>query len=669
MERVPTWWGRAVALSGIEFTVIGVMPQAFVGLARPNALGGVSPRDGWIPAMMAPLGMVNEWRRTTMSVESPNSMIWAGVARLRPGYRLAEARAEAAVLGEQVKVLWPQMNGEAPVPFDPVPLDEDAVNPEIVHALLFLRVAGALVLALGGLNLANMFLARGIDRAKTFGLQTILGAPRLGLVWGGLTEALLVGAAGAAGGVLLTRFALVVLALLEPTILTSPFGVTFDPAGWQVDGSLALKALGLSGVAALFFGIVPAWRTTRVDASALLRGGAGITTGGLRWLRLTRPGGLLVVAEVSLALALTMPALLLVRSLGLLVTADLGFRAQGVTTAELNLPTDEYPLPTASSFVADVLDRLRQVPGVEMASWVSGAPLSKGFFTSLVKSNGTTTTGCVATVHSVAPDSFQTLGIPLKAGRDFARHDRADGPLVAILSAQGAKLLGKAVGSRVVVSALQGREVEVVNRGRRDLWRSRERTDSGRLRTSRPAASARRRVGRALVARAARPGSEPAGGAVGALDSRLRLPPMAALDQGVSRSLARFRGAAWLLCIAAGLALFLAGVGVYGLLASYVTGSIPEIGIRIALGAGPRSLGWLVARTALGLAAVGLVLGVGLGTWGARYVRSYLYGVQAFDTWTLLLTLVVAIVLALLAALEPAHRAMRVDPMVVLRCE
>ncbi len=660
--------GEKVALNGELFSVVGVLPRDFRhpwfdwrGLQSPEA---------WIPATMAPVGMLSEgWRHSARAIESPNTTIWAGIARLRPGHNLSEARAEAAIVGDQVKALWPELNDPFPVPFEIIPLSEEAIDPKILHAVFLLRAAGWLVLLLGGLNLGNLFLARGLERANTLGLQAVLGAPRLGLVWGALTEALFVGGAGGLLAVFLTRGALALLGVVEPTILTAPFGVTFDPAAWRADWPRVAPSLVLAATAALIFGLLPAWKTTRLDASALLRGGAGVTSGGLRRLRLTGRRGLLVAFETALALAVTLPALLLVRSLASLVTADLGFRSQGVATAELRLPPATYPPAAAAAFIDDAVRGLQQLPGVESASWVSCLPIECPFFTSALNRPGSPR-GLVASVHVVAPDAFRTLGIGIRSGRDFGAEDRAEGPPVVILSERAARLLGGATpGSRVEVPVVGARSFEVVGTVAdvpyRDLAKEpmpgvyfplsqKPQTEGVLVVTSTTDIGALAGLVRRTVA---------------SLDPQLEVLSVTALAARVDRSVARFRGAAWLLGVASVLALFLTAVGIYGLLWSLVAQSVREIAIRIALGAAPEAIGRSISGGALRLAAVGLGAGAGLGSWGATYLRSYLYGVRPWDAQALLLTLAVTTGLAVLAAVRPARRASRVDPMVALRCE
>jgi putative ABC transport system permease protein len=653
--------GETVVLSGETFSVVGVMPAIEEGYS-----GYRRTADGWVPAMMSPRGMLSKpWRETARAIESPQTQIWLGLARLRAGHDLREARAEAALLGREVKALWP--DDEVDAPFDLVRMSEDAINPKILHAVAVLKAAGVLVLVLGGLNLGSLFLTRGIERSRALSVHALLGAPRMALLWGPLWEGLSVGVLGALGALALTRGALMLLGLIEPTILTAPFGFTFDPGGWRIEWPLASLSFALSVLTALGCSLRPALRATRGDLSRLSRGGPGIIGGGLRQLRLTRPGGLLIASEIALALALTLPAVLLARSLARLVTADVGFRPQSVVTAELNLPTDLYPEMAVPGFVDQVTRGLKETEGVEGASWASCLPIDCGFYDTAVRRAGSREKGFGASVHVVAPDAFRTLGIPLRSGRDFTRDDRAAGPRVAILSEQAARLLGAGVlGTRLEAG---GDTIEVVGLVAdipyRDLASepmpaiyfplNQKPLTQGVLlvRSTRPLADMADRLRQTMTS----------------LDPRLERLAVTSLQLRVGRDLARFRGAAWLLGAAALLALFLSGVGTYGLLSSFVAQGLPEIGSRMALGATRARIGSSITAAALRLAMVGLLAGSCLGGWGATYLRPYLFGVSPWDTQTHLLTLLVSIALALVTALRPAERASRLDPMVVLRSE
>jgi putative ABC transport system permease protein len=664
--------GEQLRLNGRTFLVVGVMPAGF--REHWELWRGLSGSDGWVPAMMAPAGMhpsAKAWRDTPLAIEATGASIWLAVGRLRPGHSIAEARAEADLLGREVAALWPDSNEGVRQPFELIPLSEEAVDPRILHAVSLLEVAGGLILLLGALNLGHLFLARGLARAPALGLHNVLGAPRAALVWGAACEALIIGAAGAFAAVLLTRGALAALAIAEPTILTAPFGVTFDPSAWRVDWALGVAALALAAVSALIFGLAPAWRTAALDTSSFLRVGSGVKAGGLRQLRLTRPRGLLVAAETALALALAFPALLLVRTMGHLVQADLGFRPQQVATAELRLPADPDALPAAVGFVSETTRRLAQSPGIASASWVSCLPIECGFYTSAVKVAGEREGTMVASVHVVAPDAFRTLGIPLRSGRDFGPDDRPGTTPMVILSEQAARRLGSVgPGSRIEVPVIGREALEVAgivgDVPYRDL--AAEPMPAVYL----PLAQRPQTEG-VLVARGIASDTTAIVGpfrqAVASMDAHLEPLAVSALSARVEQSVARFRGAAWLLGVAAGLALFLSAVGVYGLLSSLVAQSRPEMAIRIALGAAPAVLARSLATATLRLALAGLVVGASLGSWGATYLRSYLYGVSPWDLKALSASVVAAIGLATLAALRPSYHASRADPMTTLRCE
>jgi predicted permease len=659
--------GQTVRLSGTTFTVVGVMPASL----RESFSGTTLAADAWVPAMMAPLGLgPKAWRETSAAIESPQATMWIGTGRLRAGHDLAEARAEAAVLGRQVRDLWPppgELDAGSVVPFHLVRLSEDALDPKIIRAVSLLRVAGALVLVLGGFNLGSVMLARGLARERNLAVHSVLGAPRLVLVWGVAAEALMLGLAGGPAAMLLAAGLLRLLAVAEPAILTSPFGVTFQPDGLRLDGPLALVALALSVVVAVAFALVPALRATQGRSAPLWRSGAGVRNGGLRRLRLTRPGGLLVAAEIAIAVAVTVPALLLVRSLHMLVTADLGFRPESVATAELQLPRGAYPDDAVLAFVRDATRRLEQGPGVESASWTSCLPIECPFFTTSVTRAGSRENGFSASVHVVAPHAFRSLGTPLRAGRDFDAGDLPGGPGVAIVSEDAARALGAgALGARI---SAEGRMVEVVgiagNVPYGDL--AREPLPAVYL----PLAQRPLTQG-VLIVRSQVPLAETVERArqtVAALEPLLPPLEVTSLDDRVARNVARFRGAAWLLGAAAVLALFLCAVGIYGLFSSFVVQALAEIAVRMALGADRVHIGLAVARIALVLAVVGFLGGALLGSWGGSYLRGYLFGVHPRDTQALLLSMGVAAVLALLTAVRPAHQASRADPMAVLRRE
>ena len=657
----PNVIGETVRLSGEAYRIVGVMkavPLYFHGHIRDC--------EAWIPAMMSPRGMLaKQWRESAWTIERSDAGIWLGSARLRAGHSFDEARAEAAALGREVRSLWPKSaNTEA---FDLIPMSEDALNPQIVHAVSMLRVAGALVLILGGLNLLSLFLTRGLKRSTALAVHAALGAPRLVLVWGAAFEAWLIGTAGALTAIALARGSLSLLGMVEPSILVAPFGVTLEPAAFWVDGSQFAMSLALSVTTALAGGVVSALRVTRGGSMNLRTRGQGVLAGGLRGLRLTRPAGVVIAVEITLALTLTLPALLLTRSLGNLVENDIGFRPDSVAMAVLDLPISTHPEASVPTFVGDAVHEMKTAAGVRNASWISNVPFDGRSLSLGVKPVGRATPEVVALSLVAASGAFDTLGIPLKNGRDFGADDRADGPRVAVLSQEAVRQLGvTGVGSRVET---QGRSVEVVGIVGDVPYQDLANKPLPAIYF--PLTQSPRTQG-VLVVRSERSLHEVAtllGRTVKALDSRLETPLVTSLAERVAADLARFRGAAWLLGAASLLALLLSAIGIYGHLSAVVARALPEIGLRIALGARPSEIVSSIATSTTRLAVIGLIMGCGLGALGARYLKPYLFGVAPWDIQSLGLSLIVAALLALGGAMLPAHRAGRVDPVVVLKHE
>ena len=656
--------GQPMVLNDIAFTIVGVVPRTFAGF-MPSTWRwlGFVPTDLFVPAMMAPVGMwAPEWQTTTRAVESASTTIWMSVGRLRAGHSLREARAEVDLLNRRIATKWP-----ARTTFDVGPLQEDAVNPDILQAVYQLKVAGGAVLLLGGVNLVSLLVARTIDRRHMIAMRALLGASRLILLWTALAEALFVAVAGSVFGVVIARFAIEVLGRLEPSILTSPFGMPFDPRAWQVDLRFALSAAASATGMALIAGIVAAHIGAPKETS-YLRVGMQVTIRGLRRLRLTRPAGMITAAEVGLAIAVTVPALLVVRGLQRLVTADLGFRSSGVVGAELRLPTTAYSPERMAAFVDDAVAQLRHVPGVESATWMSCLPVGCPFFTSSVSVPGSDQAPAVASVHIVAPDAFRTLGIRLVSGRDFGPNDRPGTPPTAILTERAARQLGM-VGSKIDIGALGAHAVEVVgivaDVPYGDL--AREPIPAVYLPLSQ-----RPRTEGVLVVRSSQGRDEVADSirrVISSMDPHLEAPATYRWEKIVEQHVGRFRAAAVLLTAASGLALLLAAIGVYGLVSSLVSNSVREIAVRLAVGATPASLTRHILAAAIRMATAGALLGIVFGVRLAGHLQAYLYGVKANDTPTLLAAGGVATLLGVIAGLEPARRASHVDAMVILRSE
>ena len=427
--------GQKVVLSDVTFTVVGVMPESFPGhLGATARWAGLRGADGWVPAMMAPAGMQGDSARTADLLESPRWQCFLGVARLRPGRTLSEARAELQVVGREARRIWP-------TPFDvggtrdafvAIPLAEEAVDPTLLRTVSLLRIAGALALALGGLNLAGLLLARSAERAPVVGLHLALGASRLALLRQAAVEALMIGVTGGSLAVLLTMGTVRFLGLVEPTLLSRPLGVVLDAGAWRIDVGVALASLGMAVLAAVAASLLPVWQSTRLDVSEVLRG-SSLPSRGLGGLRLTHSSGLQVALQMACALSLTLPTLLLVRSLDRLLSRDMGFRSTGVVAVQLDLPPGAYPTSAIAPFVSEALRLIREQPAIARASWISCAPLDCPQRQGVeLRRDEAGASGVTAHLQAVAPGAFRTLEIPRRAGRDFDDGDSAEAPPVVL---------------------------------------------------------------------------------------------------------------------------------------------------------------------------------------------------------------------------------------------
>lgn len=655
--------GRQILLNDVAFTVIGVSDASFLGWwGVVRRWLGFECEDAWIPAMMSPVGMVAPaFRNNARVIEEPSVRAWLGVGRMRPGADLRQVRSELGVLGAEVRRIWP----DDPVSFEAVPLAEDAVDPKIVQTVSVLEFAGLLVALLGAIDVGGLFLARGLARSRSLALERVLGASRPVLVFGAACEATLVGIAGALVALLLTRGVVALLGQVEPTVVRAPFGMSLDPTAWRMSGASTAWALCIGALAALAGSLVAAWHTTAAEGGAVLRAGGGISGPGLSALRPTRPRGLLVVAEVTFAIALTLPALLLVRSVSRLVAADLGFRVERVSATPLVLPADAYEPRRAAAFVDEALARLRRQPGVARAAWVSTLPL-QGTYSGSVQHGGANAE-TVATIHTVTADAFATLGIPMRRGRDFDVRDSPGAARAVVLSELAAKQLNADIGARVDVGVSGVRGAEVVA-----VVADVPYDDPVKLPLPAvylPLAQSPQTEGTFVVQSDRSDVRDLVQGLLGTLDRTLPRVSTAPLQEHVSHALSRFRAAAWLLGAAALVALGLSAAGVYGVLSALVTRSSHEVGIRIALGATSEAIAGQILRTTLALGGIGLALGLALGLVGSGPLESYLFRMGRFDLWALALAALAGAGLALAAAWAPVRRAMRVDPMTALRSE
>jgi predicted permease len=643
----PSIVGRTITLDNHAITVIGIMPRGFV-------VNG--DEDLWLPLDLSPMlakpeiSRKQHWLRT--------------IARLAPGVSLAAGRAEMGTIGRRLQQAYPDAGWNFVTTVAPL---RETVAGNLQRPVLLLLGAAGLVLLIACANLANVSLSRTVSRRTEIGIRAALGAGRGRLARQLLTESTLLAVIGGALGVLLAVLGTRALLALNPATLPPLFHPSVD--GWVLGFSLLLSIA--TGIAS---GLVPALSATRDDLHGALKDQGRSGTGGRGSDRIR---GVLVVAQVGLAVMLLVAAGLLTRSFGELSRVDLGFDPNHVLTAQLRADGPQYDSAAAvNRFYDQVLDEIGRAPGVVAAGATMFLPTQGSVGTVItVEGSGTDPVHPPDIGHSIVRGAFfRAMSVPLLAGRLFDDTDRPDGPEVAIVNQIAARLLfpgGQAVGRKVhigpnpnapwltvvgVVGDMRDRGVDhpvapmIFLCGRQQTW-------------WRSMSVAVRMVGdprsmAEIVRRATRNA-----------DPTLAVRDLQPLDHVIGSSLAGRRFGLALAAAFAGLALLLAAVGIYGVLAYSVTSRTREFGVRLALGASTRSVLALVLRQGIGWSLVGLALGVAGALAAGRLLTTMLYGVGPMDLATYLAVAGGLLVVVVISCLVPALRATSVDPLTSTRAE
>ena len=640
--------GTTITANGRPRTVVGVMPPAFTVI-------------GQRADFMIPYGWTMERLRTASGRGSSH-----GLARLRDGVTFEQATADMTTLAAQLEKEFPQRNAGWSVTL--VPVHEQMVD-QIRPALLVLAGAVLLVLLIACVNVANLLLARSTVRQRELGVRTALGAGRGRLLRQMLTESLLLSLVGGIAGLALAfAFHRGLLALVANRIPV--------PRLEQVALDLPVLAFTLLVVVGtgLLFGLVPALLAAASANDALREGGRHGASP-----RSRRALGALVIAEVALSLVLLTGAGLLIRSFLRLQSVSPGFDASGVLTARVQLPGARYnDSKRASAFFTDTVSRIRGLPGVQSAAAVSFLPLAgPGIGTSFYRLDRPEPAAGEAPtteVRPVTPEFFKTMRIPLLSGRDFTDSDTADSPLVAVVGETLARqfLSGEhPIGKRlhVNIGPVGGMNVEIVGVVGNVKMSS---LDSD----ARPAVFLpHTQLSIGLMTYVVRTDTTPmslvnsVAATVHEVDPELPLADVRTLDDVVAATLARPRTVSVLLTVFALMALVLAGVGVYGVMAYSVSQRTQEIGVRMALGATADSVFRLVLGQALRLVVIGVVAGLAVAALLTRVLETLLYETEPLDPWTFVVTSAILITVATFASYVPARRGTRIAPVEALRAE
>jgi putative ABC transport system permease protein len=653
----PAIVGQTLVLDGTAHTVVGVMPPGF---AFP--LFWLKNAELWAPLDLSA-------RAQDRSGESLRLF-----ARLRPGVTRAEAQAETSAIWQRLAARYPR-DTRADVVIGS--LHEKVVG-NVQRPLLVLLAGVGFVLLIGCANVANLLLARSAARRREIAIRASLGAGRGRLLRQLLTESALLALLGGGLGAGLAAWGVQALVALGPRDLPRLDGIT-------VDGPVLLFTLALSLLTGVVFGLAPAFQLTALDVQGTLRAGGRAATagGGGDGMR-----GLLVVAEVALALVLLIGGGLMIRSFQRLAAIDPGFAPARVVAFEV--PARQARPPRTPDGVDEraaraearrrrfqqLMPRVLALPGVEAASAINHLPLAGDIW-----GRSYTVVGApqpppgrqpTAVYRVIAPGYLDTMGMTLLSGRDLTAHDGPGAPGVVVVNEALARATWpgqSALGKRINLEdgGPDPREiVGVVADVRQREWAAAAQPEVFLPYLQNPSSTL------TLVVRAA---GDPVALApavqreIAALDGELPLARAQVMDDVISDAVGQPRFQLLLLNLFAGLALLLAAVGVYGVMAHAVSRRTQEMGIRLALGAPARRVLGLVVGQGMLLAAAGVALGLAAAFAATRLLRALLYEVSPTDPLTFIALPVVLLAVAALASYLPARRATRIDPMTALRAD
>lgn len=657
--------GRQIELNDQAYTVVGVMPKRFD--YPPDT-------ELWVPMDMS-----------RKALGPRGSHQYLAIGRMKPAVSLHQAQADLSLIAKRLQKLYPNTNtGVGAWVYG---LHGWLIG-GTARELWFMLCAVALVLLIACVNVANLLLGRSAARQKEMAVRSALGASRRRLLRQSLSESVLLALVGGGAGLLLGWAGIRLLLLLKGVVSpgTAPIGLNASVLAFTF-----LLALATS----ILFGLAPAWESARPAMLDDLKGGAGAAVSAGRRRRLVGNG--LVAAEIAISLMLLVAAGLLLKSFVRLRSTDFGVRRNGILTAQVNLPSARYGTEAKIlTFTQSLLQRVRALPGVLTAAMTDHLPLyggTNGTITLYGKpaNNNDSNSAVWVEQHGITPGYFRTMGIPLIAGRELteedanqaltldeelSEHPTASQTQNAVYPVDIDLAMARMfwphknpIGRRFSYSGDAGPWMQVVGVvGNTRQWGLRvpprpeeyQPFDGGTccgtilvLRTSLPPLSLTNAVKKQLAA----------------LDPGLPLFDIRTMKQLVAQQTASARTESLLIGLFAGLAVFLAAVGIYGVMAYLVTQRTHEIGIRMALGAQKGDVLRLVLGQGLRMALMGVGIGIIAGLALTRFLSSLLYGVKPTDPVTFVTVSLVLVAVALLACYIPARRAMEADPMVALRHE
>jgi predicted permease len=656
----PSAVGKSLVVNGIPSTIVGVAPPAFLGL-DPGIV-----HDMWLPLSTQNL-VVHQWNATDAAAW------WLMVgARLKPRVTIEQAEAAA-----QVVFTRGVTSGGSPLL-----KREDAPHLELVSvahglatlrksfgdALFLLMAAVGLVLLIACANVASLTLARTAAREKELAMRFALGAERWRIIRQLLTEGLIMAGAGGLLGIVFAYLGASSLAAFLTSNWYSSLAINVHPN---------LRVLGFTTAIALLtgilFGLAPALRSTRIDVTPALKESAVSLPGTALIGRRFGVGNVLVVAQVALSILVLVGASLLARTLINLVTMNIGFDARNVALFSVEPELNGYKGERLASLFPELQRRLSALPGVASVAYSALPLLSGGYMSRDIYFANEPDQSPQVDVLNVGPNFFETMRIPLLAGRTYGSHDFVDASgkkaqVVIVNHTFAQRFFGKYNPVGQLLSLEEGKppDVEIVGVvGDAKYYSLREGIEPT-IYFPMLAGGGTFEVRTASDPKALLPSIR---GAVRSVDSNLPIYHLMTQTEQIDRTISQERLVAWLSGAFALLALVVACIGLYGLLAHEVARRTHEVGIRMALGASPLEVLALVLGRGIRLVTLGVVIGIGTALGLARYLQSLLYGVRPIDPLAYATVTILLLIVTFGACYLPARRATKVDPMVALRYE
>jgi len=647
--------GETIALNRHTVTIIGIAPEGFKGVTS------MFGPELWLPSMMS---AQFQPRQSGSWLDERAAVVFSAFGRLRPGVTLTQADANLKTIASALEHEHPDQNAGRSVTV--MPIAEATIFPGMRGTLM---LAGGVLMAIVGLvlliacsNVANLLLARASARRQEVAVRLALGATRTRLVRQLVTESLLLGAAGGALGFAFGIWGRDLLWAARPAVVANNF------VELRIDTHVFAFALVLSIATGVLFGIIPAVRASRADLVGALKLEPPLVRGGRR----LTVANVLLVGQVAFSLVALVTAALFVRSLQRAHDVDLGYDTRPLAILSVNLAQGGYDEARGRQFARDVRDRIERVPGITAVSWSTNMPLWANQYRRVSIDGAAPSKQSdlpLALVTTVDVDYFKVLGFGMTQGRDFTSGDSETGMAVAIVNDRMAERYWpnqNPIGhtfrfdsdptARHVIGIVKTIKYQTLGETPQPAvyLPFRQNYADGLVLYVRSSGEPARAIG--TVQRE-----------VHAMDPHVPLENASSVDDLIDQSLWMMRIAAGLLAVFGALAIALASVGLYGLMAYSVNQRRRELSVRMALGADRGAVLRLVVREGMTLVAIGIVVGVGLSLAISRALASLLLGIAATDAVSFATAAVLLTSVALFGTYLPARRASRFDPLVALR--